>query len=46
MCLPLFNVKHSSFTSRVKIYSIKVTKTVGGGAAKCLDCPVGMKEEG
>lgn len=31
---------------KVKIYAIKVTKTVDGGAAKCQHCPVGVKEEG
>ena len=31
---------------RVIFYSIKITKTVDGGAAGCRQCPVGMKVEG
>ncbi|XP_046839798.1 endosome/lysosome-associated apoptosis and autophagy regulator family member 2-like [Xenia sp. Carnegie-2017] len=31
---------------RVEIYSIKVTKTVDGGAASCKPCPLGMGDEG
>ena len=32
--------------SVVKIYSIKVTNTLGGGATQCLACPKGLSEKG
>lgn len=32
--------------SVAKIYSIKVTNTLGGGATNCLACPKGISEKG
>ena len=32
--------------SVVKIYSVKVTNTLGGGATQCLACPKGLSEKG